>query len=213
MNKHPGFFEIIHTQSFSKNLPFRITPDGYKLFGKEYPEVKNMIGYFKRAMQKGTLERDRGDYEKKKKAATEALKKAHADKLENRRLAKMKQQQQQQQIFAGGYNTGGGNQGNYGSGNQGHYGGGNQGNYGGGNQGNYGGGNAYGGAPQGGNDWNDRYLNQSTNDGGGGGGFQQQSNNGQPSWGNNPPQQQSWGNSQQKQGRRDNKPAWMTNQS
>ena len=93
MNKHPGFFEIIHTQSFSKNLPFRITPDGYKLFGKEYPEVKNMIGYFKRAMQKGTLERDRADYQKKKKAATEALKKAHADKLENRRLAKMKQQQ------------------------------------------------------------------------------------------------------------------------
>ena len=40
-----------------------------------------MIGYFKRAMQKGTLERDRGDYEKKKKAATEALKKAHAKEL------------------------------------------------------------------------------------------------------------------------------------
>ena len=80
MNKNPGFFEIIHTQSFSKNLPFRITPDGYKLFGKEYPEVKNMIGYFKRAMQKGTLERDRGDYEKKKKAATEALKKAFGNK-------------------------------------------------------------------------------------------------------------------------------------
>jgi transcription elongation factor SPT6 len=220
MNKHPGFFEIIHTQSFSKNLPFRITPDGYKLFGKEYPEVKNMIGYFKRAMQKGTLERDRADYQKKKKAATEALKKAHADKLENRRLAKMKQQQQQN--FAGGYNTGGGNQGNYGGGNQGNYGGGNQGNYGSGNQGNYGsgnqgnygGGNAYGGAPQGGNDWTNRYLNQSTNDGGGGGGgYQQQSNNGQPSLGNNPPQQQGWGNPPQQQGRRDNKPAWMMNQS
>ena len=78
---NPGYFQIHHSKSFSKPITFRVTPRGFRMFGKYFQELNHMLAFFKTNTANGKLARIERDYkvnrekEKKKKLEEAAAKK------------------------------------------------------------------------------------------------------------------------------------------
>ena len=96
VEKRPGCFEILHTQSFRNSVPFRVTPDGYRVFGKEYQSIPHMIKFFKRAIQTGKLTKLKEEYQKEQEKKALERKRNKEKKFEERRRREQEQNRHEQ---------------------------------------------------------------------------------------------------------------------
>jgi transcriptional accessory protein Tex/SPT6 len=106
--QHAGYFRLFHTKSFSKPLTFRITPNGYRLWGKYFKSVDALCAFFKKAVQKDQLADLQKKYHEKR---VKDMRKKKQEEEEKKRVEREKAQRaayDNRGGVGGGYNQGGG---------------------------------------------------------------------------------------------------------